>query len=65
MRFLGHECLEHTLYSAAKLRIFSQWNDRNNCPLDELRGINDEVRGLLFEEERVALDIVKGYCKVK
>ena len=44
--------------SAAKLRFFSEWNDHANCPLDELRGINDEVRGLLFEEERVALYIV-------
>ena len=52
--------LDYTLYSAAKLQIFPERNGYGNCPLDEVRGINDEVRGLLFEEDLLPLYIVKG-----
>ena len=45
----SHERLGHTLYSAAKLRYFSERQRPGMRPLDERLRINDEVWGLLFE----------------
>ena len=53
--FSCQEWLGHTLYSAAKLQIFPERNGYGDCLLDEVRGINDEIRGLLFEEDLLQL----------